>query len=510
MRKQTKLVAVLSAAALLAIGASMTSYAKGWNDLGNGDWEYLDSDGERVTGEWRRSSAGFCYLDDDGLMARNRLVTPEESGSDDYYYVNDTGERRTNAWAKVQNEEEEDVNDREVSVVYYYLGSNGKAFKSEDSSKYVKKIINWMGQDKTFFFDEMGRMVSGWVQAENSSDGKVYYCGDEIEGYAYTSWHLLEVPDFMESPADNPYEDWEYFCFESNGKMRQGDATTGNFKVWYDSGWYYTFDLNGVYQDDWYKINLATAAGVATTTEVEGYTTYSGIKNDAGWVLADRDDDGENSWYYLVPYRASNKTVARNVPFNSVDSNGIWRAKVINKKTYLFDENGKMKTGLQDLKDEVVTLVDKNGNTYKGLPGDLAGGAASKELKDGIYYFSEASATKGQMLTKRQAVTTDGETSYYYFADDGHAYQNTMIDNVVYGADGKRIQAEDGNTYAIVDILTDVKDKAGKVVIKGGSQIIVNSTGKVTKRGTKRTVDGLKCTVTVEDGVWGYTATWDE
>ena len=88
MRKQTKLVAVLSAAALLAIGASMTSYA-GWNDLGNGDWEYLDKDGDRVTGEWRRSSAGFCYLDDDGLMARNRLITPGESGddNDNYYYV---------------------------------------------------------------------------------------------------------------------------------------------------------------------------------------------------------------------------------------------------------------------------------------------------------------------------------------------------------------------------------------------------------------------------------------
>ena len=30
MRKQTKLVAVLSAAALLAMGASMTSFAAGW------------------------------------------------------------------------------------------------------------------------------------------------------------------------------------------------------------------------------------------------------------------------------------------------------------------------------------------------------------------------------------------------------------------------------------------------------------------------------------------------
>ena len=56
MRKQTKLVAVLSAAALLAIGASMTSFAatKGWVQEGE-DWIYLDKDGEREANVWRRS-----------------------------------------------------------------------------------------------------------------------------------------------------------------------------------------------------------------------------------------------------------------------------------------------------------------------------------------------------------------------------------------------------------------------------------------------------------------------
>ena len=45
MRKQTKLVAVLSAAALLAIGASMTSFAAaGWQEE-NGTWVYYDKDG---------------------------------------------------------------------------------------------------------------------------------------------------------------------------------------------------------------------------------------------------------------------------------------------------------------------------------------------------------------------------------------------------------------------------------------------------------------------------------
>ena len=48
MRKQTKLVAVLSTAALLAIGASMTSFAAtGWAEE-DGTWVYYNRDGERA------------------------------------------------------------------------------------------------------------------------------------------------------------------------------------------------------------------------------------------------------------------------------------------------------------------------------------------------------------------------------------------------------------------------------------------------------------------------------
>ena len=48
MRKQTKLVAVASAAALLAVGASMTSFAAaGWVEE-DGQWFFYDRDGNRV------------------------------------------------------------------------------------------------------------------------------------------------------------------------------------------------------------------------------------------------------------------------------------------------------------------------------------------------------------------------------------------------------------------------------------------------------------------------------
>ena len=72
MRKQTKLVAVLSAAALLAIGASMTSFAKAGWALDGDEWVWLDGNGDRVTNEWKKSADGnYYWLDEDG----NKLQT---------------------------------------------------------------------------------------------------------------------------------------------------------------------------------------------------------------------------------------------------------------------------------------------------------------------------------------------------------------------------------------------------------------------------------------------------
>ena len=85
MRKQTKFVAVLSAAALFAIGVSMTSFAATahWEQEGE-DWVYLDNDGDRVTDTWKKSGSNWFYLDSDGYMAKDTIVI---SGSnDDKYY----------------------------------------------------------------------------------------------------------------------------------------------------------------------------------------------------------------------------------------------------------------------------------------------------------------------------------------------------------------------------------------------------------------------------------------
>ena len=87
MRKQTKLVAVLSTAALLAIGASMTSFAaQGWAEE-DGTWVYYDKNGDKVNESWKKSGDNWYWLDDNGEMAVDTLVEDD----DNYYYVNENG-----------------------------------------------------------------------------------------------------------------------------------------------------------------------------------------------------------------------------------------------------------------------------------------------------------------------------------------------------------------------------------------------------------------------------------
>ena len=120
MRKQTKLVAVLSAAALFAIGASMTSFAATarWDQEGE-DWVYLDKDGDKVTDTWKKSGSNWYYLDSDGYMAKDTIII---SGSnDDKYYVDANGAKVTNTWVSVDDADDNECVDQEdVSTIWYF------------------------------------------------------------------------------------------------------------------------------------------------------------------------------------------------------------------------------------------------------------------------------------------------------------------------------------------------------------------------------------------------------
>ena len=456
MRKQTKLVAVLSAAALLAIGASMTSFAKGWTEQ-DGEWVYLDSDNERVTQEWKKSGSNYYWLDEDGVMATEQIVEDNEN----IYYVDANGVRVKNQWVAVENEDEVDVNGEEVDTLWYYFGDNGKAYKSEDT-ELKKKTVAYAGGNGTFFFDSDGHMASGWIEYSNN----IYYCGTENEGWAYTGWQYLETDSDLFS---GEYDDQVWFNFKSSGAARK--AAAGKTTNWYSKGRYYTFNDEGVLVSDWYDVIVASGA---TAADAMAYTSEDGSKG-TGWIYTEDPTESDSYWYYLVTV-TENGTV-RSVPFNY--GGAAKAAKVIKGKTYLFNNEGEMLKGLQTIGEGGTP------SSWKGI--------TAKPLAEGKYFFTKTSgSTQGQMITGKFAYDNDGDIENYYFdKTTGRALTAEVKDGVVYGIDGIRIQAEDGNSNARVSVDYDIKySKAEGGVIKAGTVFIVSSNGKLRTSGTVK-VDGV-------------------
>ena len=53
MKKANFCYAVLAASAVLALGSAITSFAAGWQALGD-EWTYVQNNGENVKDDWRQ------------------------------------------------------------------------------------------------------------------------------------------------------------------------------------------------------------------------------------------------------------------------------------------------------------------------------------------------------------------------------------------------------------------------------------------------------------------------
>ena len=178
----------------------------------------------------------------------------------------------------------------------------------------------------------------------------------------------------------------------------------------------------------------------------------SGSKG-TGWVYTENAEESDSYWYYLVSFKDKNGTV-RNLPFNSQTGDSYMRAKVIKGKTYIFNADGTMEDGR-------VILTNKNNNGVS----DYKGGAVSKAMTNGTYYFNENSGSvNDQMVTGKTTVTKDGEDYYYYF-------DKTTV-------------------RAVTDVVIDGKTVKG-IPAGTNNEIIVSATGKLKTSGTVK-VDGVR------------------
>ncbi len=449
MRKQTKLVAVASAAALLAIGASMTSFAAtGWVEE-DGVWYYYDKDGNRVEDEWKKSGDNWYWLDseEDGSMATSKLI--DDDG--DIYYVDANGVMVTNTWVKVVNEDQDNDNDP-AEYRYYYMQSNGKAYKASESGNTKTRTID----GKRYAFDADGKMLYGWVNESselvNDQSGWMnasYYFGGWEDGAMKTGWQKINVFDAY-GDEDDDADKW--FYFKSNGKVFKNEDAGEEYATKKINGKTYGFDEYGVMIYEW---NTATGENASASNWSYFRSPEDGARVTKGWfkVVPDEDFDQENyddeneKWYYAN----GDGTLETSV------------IKKINGKYYAFDENGAMLSGLValvvdggDIRAVVDDEVDSDDldNIIDGTHNDWVTGA-------NLYYFGSAdnADNDGAMKTGNTTINLDGDNYSFHFATNGGADtrgagSNGLVKKVYYKF-GKKMAASAEDKYRAVTITED-------------------------------------------------------
>ncbi len=456
MRKQTKLVAVLSAAALLAIGASMTSFAAtGWQEE-NGTWVYYNKDGDQVTDTWAKSGDRWFYLNSDGEMATDELI---DDGTN-YYYVNSDGAMVTNAWVAVENENAGDED--EPDAYWYYFQANGKAYKSTGSASF--KTIN----DKKYAFDSEGKMLYGWVNKEDATritgdeawQTGDYYCGDENDGSRASGWMKLDV---VKDDEDKSY--WFYFNPSNGKKYAADDADTYAIKTINSKK--YAFDYQGVMQDGW-----TDSVSTPDTATISGYQYFNGA--DEGWRL-------QKGWVKVVPEENVNKSAYDDDStkwFYADGSGNVYYSvlKTINNKKYAFNAKGEMLSGVWALN------VQSDGKIVGNMV-EVDDADALEELKTlnpdnyAVYYFG--GGDDGAAKTGNQTIDIDGDSYSYSFGTTGaKKYKGVTEAKKTLLVMGRKIKADKDFRYQAFTAdgtnIVDAKEEDNAYLVNTSGTIMKN------------------------------------
>lgn len=494
MKKQTKLVAVLSTASLLAIGASMTSFAAtGWVEE-DGTWVYYNRDGERATNEWKKSGNSWYYLDDAGEMAIDQLIEDD----DDYYYVDINGVMATNQWVALENEDA--GQDDEPDQNWYYFQANGKALTNGSNDHVALKTIN----GKKYAFDDEGKMLWGWVNADSAehidnTDGDAfkegdYYFGSSDDGAMTVGWLQMDITyeeatsDYEIAPVFNDDEDQtRWFYFKSNGKkVKAEDGDVQKSRT--INGRKYEFDEYGAMTAEWsLDVESASKAGVATdysTASDNGVSAKyarewryfnsveDGSRVSKGWfkVVAaeylnyDKYNDDEDAWYYA-------------------DGSGNLYAgefKTIKGKKYAFQNDGRMVSGLKfiDVEKEKVGNMIARGDDDDEWPFDteddfLENAPKYEDAGFKCYYFGDGE--DGAMKTGRTTIEIDGDNYTFNFETSGSkkGRGTTGVDDDKIYQSGMLLKAGSDEKYQVVmavkggyNKLDDALDFIGEVGAK--------------------------------------------
>ena len=458
MRKQTKIAAVVSAAALLALGASMTSFAasKGTWMMVDGEWQCYDKNGDAYTNVFCSSNGKEYYVGDDGQLVRSEWV--EYDGS--YYFVNSSGAKITNDW-RLTTPYDDDSADEE----WYYFKSNGKRAENEK--------ITYKG--KSYYFDTDGKMLTGWVntgdgtsavnEANGYEAGHTFYC-DETGARVEGAWVKDVAPGVSDDDADE--DEYWYYLKKATGKPATGKQSNINGQI-------YLFNGEGQMQHGWVAATSSDEKFVQLDKEDEEQEMSAAGEADV-YYCGDEDDG----------HAKKNKWVKTWLPSDTNEEED-------DKEWFWFDKEGKVFRASETKKNSVETAA--NAEKYKLDEGTLTpddGKVATligkKKVNSKDYWFRN----DGVMLSKFYKI----DDAMYYFggADDGSMKTGSQS-----------IKDNAGDTYKFYfytkDQTTDKYQtpKYGKKLKKGAS-VVGNQSNKLYYYGLLLTADDYKYqVVTLKD-----------
>lgn len=463
MKREIKFAVITTAAALMAIGAGFTSMAaqKGTWKLVDGEWYCFDSDGDAIEDTFCLSNGKEFYVGEDGKLVRSSWVDVDG----DWYYVNSGGEKVTNEWRYTAPAEDEDEDEE-----WYYLQASGKRTEGK------KQVIG----GETYFFDEDGKMLTGWIQESgdgweeaedvNVSETDTYYCGEDgarLKG----AWVKTYGPGVDEDEADDEDEKW--FYIKSNGKPATGKQSSINGETYFFNnygemltGWVAGSGSNyaEIWDEDGSGVALSTAAAEGNDVyfcggENDGHAKknkwYKGLSSTD---YENEDSDDDKFWYYIQ------KNGKVYIPVDGSEGN------LVSAQTYLLDD------GLADLDkrfeaDENYEVMTKkvNGDTYLfNSDGQMVSGFV--KMDGNMYYFggeNDGARKTGSFSVKDE----NGETVKCYFSADSNTDEGYVAGAGVNGA-------KSGKLYADGILVTAEEDKY-EIKEVNGMKFVVNKAGTI-------------------------------
>lgn len=446
----------------------------GWNNI-NGDFYYLNENGNMLMETFKESNGYNYYLGNDGKIVKNSMI--------DYggytYYVDSRGRQVKNDYVMI---DETNNQNRAYEDGVYYFNEDGRAYKRYGSS-FIKNI------DGIFrAFDENGKILVGWLDEDGSpiedissifSDGCYFANGDGV--LMHNNWYdfvndignyCTDINESQISSEKYEYLDhmWIYFDKKCKKVFSKDNTSILSQNI---NGVRYGFDENGIMLTGFSKnglLDITTQASNPTLTDkVKFYDETEGNIVESQWVnvvpsssMSEEDNnDDTKSWFYVD----SNGNITHNV------------LKSIDGEKYAFDGIGRMKTefimvadGKYQAQYKASDLKREDFMYHVTTGGQLYG----SDLCD-LYYFglSEEDGGNGAMKTGDVKIELeDGEFYNFKFKKvTGRAFgSHTQLERHAdtYYINGLKLCAWDGMKYGVVKV-SDTEYK------------VVNASGKVQK-----------------------------